>query len=113
MSNKYYPDKLFQKHLMIMIFINMCPVFHWVRNNRRILNYYYYICLAEIEKVKDLDSEVLRLLRKDLIDARESFDKLYGLANFMNSKEYKALVRAAARRKRRSKHSVRKTGIEQ
>ena len=84
-----------------MIFINICPVFHWMRNNRKLLNFYYYICLAEFEKVRDRDSEVLDLLYRDLVASRDSFDKLYGLANFMNSKEYKDLVRSAPRKKRR------------
>lgn len=99
MSSQRCSDNTFKKRLLVMIFINMCPVFHWVRNNRRILNFYYYICLAEFEKVKDRDSEVLDLLHRDLIAAGDSFDKLYGLANFMNSKEYRALVRTAPLKK--------------
>ena len=92
-----------------MIFINMCPVFHWVRNNRRILNYYYYVCLAEFERVKDKDSEVLDLLHRDLIASRNSFDKLYGLANFMNSYEYKRLIQTAPTRQISRRIRKRKT----
>ncbi len=99
MSKRYVPSKLFRMRLLIMIFINMCPIFHWVRNNRRILNFYYYICLAEFEKVKNKDSEVIDLLHRDLLDARDSFDKLYGLANFMNSREFRMLVAAAPDKK--------------
>ena len=62
MSDKDKSDALYRKHLRIMIFINICPIFHWMRNNRRILNYYYYICLTEFEKVKDKDSEILDML---------------------------------------------------
>ncbi len=101
MAKKRRVDNLYKKRLLVMIFINICPVFHWMRNNRKLLNFYYYICLAEFEKVRDRDSEVLDLLYRDLVASRDSFDKLYGLANFMNSKEYKDLVRSAPRKKRR------------
>ena len=101
MDKKHRVDNLYKKRLLVMIFINICPVFHWMRNNRKLLNFYYYICLAEFEKVRDRDSEVLDLLYRDLVASRDSFDKLYGLANFMNSKEYKDLVRSAPRKKRR------------
>ncbi|MBR5419855.1 MAG: hypothetical protein IK115_01760 [Lachnospiraceae bacterium] len=101
MAGKRYRDTSFKKRLMIMIFINICPVFHWVRNNRRILNFYYYICLAEFEKVKDKDSEVLNMLHRDLLASKHSFDSLYGIANFMNSREYRALVKAAPDKKRK------------
>ena len=92
---------IFKIRLLVMIFINICPVFHWMRNDRRILNFYYYACLAEFEKVKDKDSEVLDLLHKDLVASGDSFDKLYGLANFMNTREYRDLVRSAPSRKRK------------
>ncbi|MCR5847629.1 MAG: hypothetical protein K6G75_05870 [Lachnospiraceae bacterium] len=95
MSDKDKSDALYRKHLRIMIFINICPIFHWMRNNRRILNYYYYICLTEFEKVKDKDSEILDMLYQDLLASKTSFDSLYGIANFMNSKEYRELVRNA------------------
>ena len=101
MEKKHRVDNLYKKRLLVMIFINICPVFHWMRNNRKLLNFYYYICLAEFEKVRDRDSEVLDLLYRDLVASRDSFDKLYGLANFMNSKEYKDLVRSVPRKKRR------------
>jgi hypothetical protein len=99
MSKKTNSNFLYKKHLAVMIFINICPVFHWMRNNRRILNYYYYICLTEFEKVKNKDSEVLDMLHRDLIASKNSFDSLYGIANFMNSKEYKALVKSAPYKK--------------
>ena len=99
MRKRYVPSKFFKMRLAVMIFINMCPVFHWVRNNRRILNFYYYTCLAEFEKVKHKDSEVLDLFHRDLIDSKDSFDKLYGLANFMNSWEFRELVAAAPNKK--------------
>ena len=89
-----------------MILINMCPVFHWVRNNRRILNFYYYVCLAEIDKVKDKDSEILLRLRHDLIASRNSFDSLYGIANFMNTKEYRALVASAPDKKKKKRSAA-------
>ncbi|MCR4814640.1 MAG: hypothetical protein K5879_07425 [Lachnospiraceae bacterium] len=92
-------NSLFKKRLLVMIFINMCPVFHWLRNNRRILNFYYYVCLAEIDKVKNKDSEILAQLRRDLFASRDSFDKLYGLANFMNTKEYREIVASAPNKK--------------
>ena len=98
-SKKRTPLTLYQRHLAVMIFINICPIFHWMRNNRRILNYYYYICLTEFEKVKGKDSEILDMLHRDLLESRKSFDRLYGLANFMNSREYKALVAAAPDKK--------------
>ncbi|MBR4581843.1 MAG: hypothetical protein IKO32_11485 [Lachnospiraceae bacterium] len=100
---KFRKDKpltLYQKHLAVMIFINICPIFHWMRNNRRLLNYYYYICLAEFEKVKNKDSRILDMLYHDLVASRNSFDSLYGIANFMNSREYKALVKAAPDKKK-------------
>ncbi len=101
MSRKRRTDNLYKIRLLVMIFINICPVFHWMRNDRRILNFYYYVCLAEFEKVRDKDSEILDLLYKDLVASRDSFDKLYGLANFMNSKEFKELVRSAPSKKRK------------
>jgi hypothetical protein len=99
MSKRTNRNFLYKKHLAVMIFINICPVFHWMRNNRRILNYYYYICLTEFEKVKNKDSEVLDMLHRDLIASKNSFDSLYGIANFMNSREYKTLVKSAPYKK--------------
>ena len=55
--------------------------------------------MSEFEKVKHKDSEVIDLLHRDLLDARDSFDKLYGLANFMNSREFRMLVAAAPDKK--------------
>ena len=110
MSKPYAPDALYKKHLAVMIFINMCPVFHWVRNNPRILRYYYYICMAEFEKVKDKDSELLDMLYRDLRASRHSFDCLYGIANFMNSKEFRELV-AAAPDKKDTARSERRKGV--
>ena len=97
---------LYQKHLAVMIFINMCPIFHWMRNNPRIRNYYYYICLTELDKAKNKDSEILTMLRRDLYASKNSFDSLYGLANFINSREYKALVKAAPDKKKKSAKMV-------
>ncbi len=101
MDKKHRGDNLYKKRLLVMIFINICPVFHWMRNNKRILHFYYYVCRAELEKVKDRDSEILDELHKDLLASKDSFDKLFALANFMNSREYKELVRSAPRKKRR------------
>ena len=99
MSQKDKSTALYRKHLAIMIFINICPVFHWMRNNRRLLNYYYYIVLTEFEKVKNKDSKILDMLYQDLLESKNSFDSLYGLANFMNSKEYRDIVAAAPDKK--------------
>lgn len=99
MSKANIADATYKWHLLVMIFINICPIFHWMRNNRRLLNYYYYICLTEFEKVKDLDSEILDMLHEDLLASKDSFDSLFGLANFMNSREYRALVMAAPYKK--------------
>lgn len=100
MVKKQRPFNIFKIRLLVMIFINICPVFHWMRNDRRILNFYYYTCLAEFDKVKHKDSEILDMLHDDLVASKNSFDKLYGLANFMNSREYKDLVRSAPSKKK-------------
>lgn len=99
MSKDKNSNALYKKHLAVMIFINICPVFHWMRNNKRLLNYYFYIVLAEFEKVKNKDSEILDMLYRDLLASKDSFDALYGVANFMNSREYRALVAAAPDKK--------------
>ena len=99
---KDYSSSLYKRRLLVMIFINWCPVFHLMRNNKRILHFYYYVCFAEIDKVKDLDSELLRSVRKEVIASKNSFDRLYAVANFMNTREYKEAV-AAARREQRKK----------
>ena len=98
MVKKQRPFNIFKIRLLVMIFINICPVFHWMRNDRRILNFYYYTCLAEFK-----DSEILDMLHDDLVASKNSFDKLYGLANFMNSREYKDLVRSAPSKKKYKK----------
>ena len=91
-------NRIFKFRMLVMIFINICPVFHWMRNHKNIRNFYYYVCLAEYEKVKNSDSEVLEILHNDLIDSKDSFDKLYAVAHFLNSPEYKALVKSAPRK---------------
>ena len=106
MSKTKIADARYKWHLLVMIFINICPIFHWMRNNRRLLNYYYYICLAEFEKVKDKDSEILDMFHKDLLASKDSFDSLFGLANFMNSKEYRALVKAAPYKRKTGRKSL-------
>ena len=55
-------NRIFKFRMLVMIFINICPVFHWMRNHKNIRNFYYYVCLAEYEKVKNRDSEVLDIL---------------------------------------------------
>ncbi|SDJ04413.1 hypothetical protein SAMN04487760_10224 [Lachnospiraceae bacterium G41] len=99
MSKDKNSNALYKKHLAVMIFINICPIFHWMRNNKRLLNYYFYIVLAEFEKVKNKDSEILDMLYQDLLDSKNSFDALYGVANFMNSKEYREIVAKAPDKK--------------
>lgn len=101
--NKISSERIFKLRLLVMIFINICPVFHWMRNKKNIRNFYYYVCLAEFEKVKDKDSRVLDELYKDLLASKDSFDKLYAVAHFMNTPEYRALVRSAPCKKKTKK----------
>lgn len=99
MTKNNNSDSLYKWHLLVMILINICPIFHWIRNNKRLVNYYFYIVLAEFEKVKNKDSAILDMLYEDLLASHDSFDALYGVANFMNSREYRALVAAAPDKK--------------
>lgn len=92
-------ERIFRFRMLVMIFIQICPVFHWMRNLKNIRNFYYYVCLAEFEQFKHKDSRVIDMLYKDLIDSKDDFDKLYAVAHFMSSPEFRALVRKAPKKR--------------
>ena len=92
-------ERIFRFRMLVMIFIQICPVFHWMRNLKNIRNFYYYVCLAEFEQFKHKDSRVIDMLYKDLLDSKDSFDKLYAVAHFMSSPEFRALVKDARNKK--------------
>ena len=66
-------ERIFRFRMLVMIFIQICPVFHWMRNLKNIRNFYYYVCLAEFEQFKHKDSRVIDMLYKDLLDSKGFF----------------------------------------
>lgn len=62
-----------------MWWVNWCPFAHWIRNNSRTTNYFYYRLVSALDGIEVISHKITAEIKQDLHSSKNSFDRLYGI----------------------------------